>query len=122
MDIINCQVALGGDKGNTVPRYRITVAEAAVLRAIHGDDGLQEVEVVGQADINPRNEMSRLKAIYRARNEEGEFVVEKVYPGANPPVHALLEDLQLPDECMKADRTLTAKPERAIDMGEDIFG
>lgn len=119
MDIVNCHVALGGDAGNTVPKYGITVAEAAVLRGVHGAEGIREVEVVGQADVNPRAELARLRNKYRARNDDGDFIVDEIYPGANARVHETIEELGLVDELMKTDRKPVAKVKKKIEI--DLF-
>lgn len=114
MDILNAHVALGGDSGNTVPKYGITAAEAAVLRAIHGEEGLREIEVTGQAEVSLSDERERLITKYRARDEDGNFIVERLYPGANARLHETVEQLGVPDEFMKADRTPKKKPTKKV--------
>lgn len=103
MQLVNCMVALGGDIRNTVPKSGITVAEAAVLRAIHGPGGVFDVEVVGEETRNNRQELARLKKDYaRARDENGISHVEAIYPGAAARVFERVDELDLSDEQMKA--------------------
>lgn len=120
MDILNCLVALGGDKGNTVAKSGITAAEAAVLRAIHGDDGLLDVEVVGQAKIDPRDEKQRLVEKYhRARNDDNILIVEAVFPGTAPLIETV-EQLGLHDSMFKVERKMPPKPKKEL-AADDLF-
>lgn len=123
MDILNCYVAIGGDKKNTVPKYRITVAEAAVLRAIHGEDAVHDIVVVGQAKINDAEEIDRLRDTYRALDDERRPIVNLVYPGSSPRLHKTIEELGLPDQLMKTDAKPPPKPKKEIDVSESaLFG
>ena len=108
MDFVNCLVALGGDRGNSVPKTRVTAAEIAVLQAIHGEDAVFEIEYIGDEDalelpkISRRAELERLKNRYVARNEDNLLIVEKVYPGDAARIFERLDDLNLDSSLMKS--------------------
>jgi hypothetical protein len=108
MDFVNCLVALGGDRGNSVPKTRVTAAEIAVLQAIHGEDAVFEIEYIGDEDalelpkISRRAELERLKNRYAARNEDNLLIVEKVYPGDAARIFERLDDLNLDSSLMKS--------------------
>lgn len=111
MQTVNCRVALSGDMLNTVPKYDITVAEVALLRAIHGDDAVHDISPIGERTVSPRAEVMRLAETYRARNEDGRFIVAEVFPGGSPAnVPMTLDDLGLPDELFKATARARSAP------------
>lgn len=110
MQSANILLALGGDSGNQVPKFDVTAAEIAVLRAIHGDDAVSEITptdaVPGTRDRTNRGELARLKAIYgNARDLEGNLVVDQLFPGVAARVFENLDELEL-------DKSLFAAKER----------
>jgi hypothetical protein len=100
MQLVNCLIALGGDPRNTVPKYAITVAEAHILRAIHGHEAL--------LDVSPRAEIGRLAEIYFARDEDGNNLVSKVFAGGAASVPMEIADLDLPDTAYRVVQRVTA--------------
>ena len=64
MQLATCLLSLGGDAGNTVPKYDVTPSEVAVLRVIHGDEAVKEIRVTGSDDRGNRAERERLVAFY----------------------------------------------------------
>lgn len=111
MQYANILVAIGGDQGNQVPKYNVSAAEIAVLRAIHGEDAVREVEPVsapkdddGKAiRVDERQELQRLRETYGgAHNEDREAFIDIVYPrGAGTKLVTSLSDLDLPEESYK---------------------
>ena len=97
MQIVNCVVALAGDPRNTVPKYAIPVSELALLRLIHGEEAVTEIEVLREERRPHGPELERLREIYAARDENGVFMVNRLYPGAAPRLYEHLDDLGLPD-------------------------
>jgi predicted nucleotidyltransferase len=69
MQLLNCSVAIGGEAGMTVFKERVTVPEIMVLRAVHGDDAVRNIEVVGSITFNSADERERLALVYT--NPEG---------------------------------------------------
>lgn len=98
MELANCILALGGDTQNTVPKFAVTPAEVALLLAIHGDQAISEIEVVGTVERRNTEEADRLLAQYPAKDESGNLILQQVYPGRQPILHQTFADLQLPDE------------------------
>lgn len=107
MDIVNCEIANGGDRGNTVLKQSITVAELAVMMALHGEDAVFNIEPAGKIVRRNRDERERLRLVYglsRVRGEddiEAKSVVELLYPGAAARVHEDLVDLEIPEHLFK---------------------
>jgi hypothetical protein len=102
MQLLNALIAIGGDEGNTVPKYGITPTEVAVLRAIHGDASVFDLEPVGEVKRSHREELAIVKARYgNARTTENEVIVDLLFPGAAARVFETLDELYLPEEFMK---------------------
>jgi len=111
MQTANVLLALGGQRGNSVPKYGITAAEIAVLMAIHGVDAVYDITPLeAEVERSSRDEKARLFELYPARDEDGKFVVEAVYPGNAPVVHQDLTDLGLPEELFATTERVRATP------------
>lgn len=109
MELANCLIAIAGDRGNTVPKYSVTAAEIAVLRAVHGDQAVFDIVPVGKDDsINNGAEYARLRETYRARDEDGQPIILSVYPSPYTPLHRSLADLGLGDDAFAAKERFTA--------------
>lgn len=107
MQTANIMLAIGGDRGNTVPKYAISVAEIVLLRAIHGEDAVFDVEPLetpamdeGRA-ISNRAELNRLRHAYDAKDADGGRIVDQVYPGAAARVFETLDEIDMPEEYFK---------------------
>lgn len=131
MQIANIMLAIGGERGHTVPKYAVTASEIAVLRVIHGDEAVFDVEPTGEADVSNRAEMQRLHFIYgAAKDSEGVSIVRTLFPGAAARVFQTLEEIGLEDVYLKptqrvSTKTDTTKPKRekkadAETAGDDI--
>ena len=103
----NILLAIGGDRGNTVPKYKVSAAEIALLRAIHGDEAVFDIEPLDEpamedgAVLSNRDELTRLRDVYGAAKVEGVRVVEMLYPGAAARVFETLDELETPEELFK---------------------
>lgn len=96
MQTANILLALGGDAGNTVPKYNVTAAEIAVLAGIHGHDAITEVFPTGEISRSHREELERLSLTYgAARNSENVPIIKTIYPGAGARVFVELAELGL---------------------------
>lgn len=110
MQTANILLSLGGDHGNTVMKFQVTAAEIAVLRAIHGDESVREVEPVGHVKRGHRQERERLVAIYgRAKDPEQKPIVEGLFPGVAARVFETLDELDLDESFYKATGRLSAQ-------------
>lgn len=118
MERANIMLSLAGDRGNTLPKYSVTPAEIAVLRAIHGPESVHDVErVEDDKDADNRSELARLRGIYGGATD-GNLgkIVDKLFPGAGARVMEKLSELDLPDEFYKATtRAKGDKPKKAMD-------
>lgn len=115
METANILLALSGDTGNTVPKHGVTAAEVAVLRVIHGEDSVSDIEIIGTAEDDGkarthRAERARLSERY-GRQNEGRWsspAVEMLFPGAAARVFETFDELDLPEELFKAERPTRA--------------
>ncbi|MFY9292821.1 MAG: hypothetical protein WAP03_19320 [Methylorubrum rhodinum] len=103
MQLANCLVALGGDRGNAVPKAGVTAGEILALQAIHGPDAVFDIEPAGNdKDRTARGEVARLKTLYGGeRDENGRSKIADLFPGAAATAPTSLKDLDLADELMK---------------------
>lgn len=112
MQAANVMVALEGDLGNTVPKYGVTPAEVAVLRAIHGDEAVFDIEPLDdEIEITSRIERDRLLQVY------GKFVggrdvspVSELFPGVAARLFESFDELDLDDSFFKPAARVRAKP------------
>jgi hypothetical protein len=109
MQIITALLALGGDPRNTVPLDHITVAEAHLLRAIHGHEAVFDVQPVeGEIDVAPRAEIARLAEQYAARDEDGNSIVARVFAGGAASVPMEIADMDLPETAFRVTQRVSA--------------
>lgn len=109
MQTANILLSLGGDTGNQVMKWRVTAAEIAVLRAIHGDESVTEVEPHDDVQRSHRDERARLLNIYGgAKTAEQKPVVEGMFPGIGARVIEKLHELDMPESFFKATGRLKA--------------
>ncbi|WP_316397344.1 hypothetical protein [Bradyrhizobium sp. 33ap4] len=119
MHTANIRLSLGGDHGNTVYKWGVTAAEIAVLRAIHGEESVQDVEPVGNIKRAHSVERARLMNIYgnaKVPNSE-QRIVENLYPGAAARVHEELHELDIPEAFFKAQGHMTTDSRPGWDAG-----
>jgi hypothetical protein len=104
VQLANVRVSLGGDHGNTVPKDRATAAEIAVLRMIHGDEAVQEVEpIAGEVPTNHNAERARLERLYGKMVNGHEVLVSRIFPVGSRVTETLAE-LKIPEDFYKAIR------------------
>lgn len=120
MQYANIMLALGGDRGTTVPKPAMSASEIAVLQLIHGKDAVFDVEPIKVGDAlakrTSREEIKRLTSLYaRARvpGPDGNdvSVISVLFPGAAAQAIKELDDLEIPDEFFKAKTRVTAGDE-----------
>lgn len=110
MERANCFIALGGDKENTVPRI-VTPPEVEILRRIHSDDAVHDIEVIGDdPGISKQAELARLAYDYNAaRDEDGKRFHQLLYP-AHTLLPSTFAELGLPDTFYKATARAVPAP------------
>ena len=123
MQTANALLALGGKRGETVPKYGITPAEIAVLQFLHGADAVYEIDIQAEeVKRTHRQEIERLRENYHRR--EGEklisVAVDALFPGVGAQVPQNFDELELPTELfiVAERRTTLAAPEEVKKAAE----
>ena len=121
MQRANCLVSLGGDHGNTVPKWLCTAAEIAVLREIHGDDAVNDIEPMDDIQRSNREERGRLLAIYGgAKYPDQKPIVENMFPGVAARVFENLDELGLDESFFKPTGRAKTKPAALVAIEPEI--
>jgi hypothetical protein len=85
MQIASCKVALNGDITFTVVKPNVTVAEIALLRAIHGPDSVRDIEPLGMDRRSHADERDRLLKEYgAAKDHDDRAIFTQIFPGMSP--------------------------------------
>ena len=97
MQIVKCNLLLGGDR-NHVLKKEVTVPELEVLRTLHGDDAVTDIEVVTNRDVNHAEERERLRRTFKknipAADASGrKNVVDVVFSNPRSPLPKELKDI-----------------------------
>jgi hypothetical protein len=133
MQIANVMVALGGDKGTTVPKYGVTASEIQVLRAIHGNEAVFDIEPLPGVALSARSEpddpitrsdreeIQRLHDIYSRAGPDGQLVgpVSQLFPGG-PLARAFtsIDQIGIDEEFFKPLTRAKAEPAKAAKAGK----
>lgn len=109
MQTANIFLALGGKRSETVPKYGVTVPEIAVLRFLHGEDAVFDIELAGEVQRTSRQEIERLRAAYGRWEGDRRIspAVNALFPGVGAQVPQKLADLELPDELFAVEKRKT---------------
>lgn len=124
MQTANIMLALGGDTGNTIPKYGVTPAEVAVLRAIHGDEAVFDIEPADDVDRTNREELNRLNLAYAGGRLFGTDVraVSALFPGAAARVFEKFDELEIDESSFKAETRVKLKSAPAEDAPKAARG
>lgn len=100
MQHCSCMVFLSGELTSSVYKADVTVAEIAMLRAIHGEDAVVQIVPTFIDKIKASDELERLRLIYGPGNvsKEGKRLIDEVYPGRAPNLPTKLADIDVDDE------------------------
>lgn len=95
MQHCSCIVYLDGDRNSSAFKADVTVAEIALLRAIHGPDAVDGIKATFVGKEKPAQDLARLRMEYANSNitKEGGSLIESVYPGRNPSIPTKLADI-----------------------------
>lgn len=111
MQTASLLVALGGDLGNTVPKHDCTASEIAILRAIHGEGSVIDIDPTGDVKRSNQEELSRLRANYGgAKDAENNSIVSQIFPGAAARMFDTIDELGLDESFFKPTRRAAATP------------
>jgi len=112
MQTANIHLALGGNHGHTIQKWAVTPAEIAVLREIHGEASVFDIEPGEDVKRSGREERARLLEIYGKPPGSREMsAVEVLFPGAAARLFETLDELELDPSFYKA--TSRASPKKA---------
>lgn len=101
MQTANVLLGLEGRRDHTVPKYGVTPAEIAVLRFLHGEDAVYEVDIRPETVMRThRQEIERLRTAYSRRDGERQIspAVDALFPGIAAKVPQTFAELELPEE------------------------
>lgn len=107
MQLAHCLLLLGGDAGQTVQKYNVTPSEVAVLRLIHGNDSVIDLQVFGSVDRPHMRERARLVEAY-GRGMDGVIrcpAVDQLFPGAAARLFETFAEIEQFDEDGEGDLT-----------------
>lgn len=95
MQHCSCIVYLDGDRNSSVHKPDVTVAEIALLRAIHGPDAVDGIKPTHVGREKPAQDLARLRIEYANSNvtKDGGSLIDTVYPGRNPSVPTKLAEI-----------------------------
>lgn len=94
MQYVDCVVRLSGDINFQVPKHDISVAEVALLRAMHGgEDGVVNITPTRKGPDSPAAVKRRM--LVRYINTGGAELIEKLFPGMSPRLPETLADIGL---------------------------
>ena len=113
MQLANITLALGGDMGQTIQKFEVTPAEVAVLREIHGEGAVYEIQPLDH-DVkrSNRDELVRLRDIYgKPPGSPERSAVDVLFPGAAARVFENFDELEIDESLYKA--TARATPKKA---------
>lgn len=105
MQNCSCIVRIGGNVHHEVFKADVSVPEIALLRAIHGNDGVVQVKPTRMTKTPHATELLRLRGIY-GTDKAGDELITKLWPGLSPRLPVSLKDIAVEE----------AEPP---DMGED---
>jgi hypothetical protein len=112
MQTADCLVRLGGDAGNTVPKFGLTVSEIAVLQVIHGSDAVVDVRPRGTIERSWREERQRLVHAY-GREQDGVWrapAVDQLFPGAAARLFETFDEIEMDPEFFAASGRVSSAP------------
>src|SRR5215510_14066754 len=96
-------VMIAGDNSQIVPRRAdpVTWPEVQVLKFVHGEESVFDVEVVGSIERSPQEELQRLRLIYGDEPVKNLFplarLMETEVPGYREPYKAPPGGTPLPE-------------------------
>jgi hypothetical protein len=115
MQLCNITVAIGGEAGMTVHKERVTVPEIMILRAVHGEDAVRNIEVIEDADVDSTDERTRLGSIYKSP----EGVVREVL-GAHGALPKTLDEAGIDDEFIVSGSVAKTKKSKKASATEAL--
>lgn len=98
MQIVDCNVRIGGSVLHVVPKQDVTPAEIIVLQQIHGTDAVQDVRPKRMDKRSHTEEFDRLRRTYgrnglQSVDGEPSVLLDRLFPGAIKRLPVTLKDI-----------------------------
>lgn len=90
MQLVHCTVNLAGDPRKQVRRINVSVPEIQLLKEIHGNDAVIELNYAGARE--GFDELEHLKRWYGGKLEIS-AIIERMFPGSRPNLPLMLSDI-----------------------------
>lgn len=107
MQIVSCEIALGGDIRSTITKHNVTIAELVVYRHKHGDAAVTNISLTGDEEIDELAERDRLGAFFTDESIVSIF-------GGHGSLPRTLVDARIVDELMAHGETVKAPVKKPI--------
>ena len=107
MQIVSCDIALGGDIRSTITKSNVTIAELVVYRYKHGESAVTNISLTGEEEMDDLEERDRLGAFFK-----DEDVIEIF--GGHGSLPRTLMDARIVDELMAHGETVKAPVKKAV--------
>lgn len=120
MQTASILLSLSGERDNQIPKYNVTPAEAMLLRALHGDEAVTEIDIVGANETTSRAERGRLFAFYSRPNPRGGRMcpeLDALFPGSAARLPDTFDEIELDESFFKDGGP--AKAADPLDHDED---
>ena len=124
MQTASILLALGGDGTMQVPKFGVTPAEVLLLRAIHGEDAVTEIDIQEDDDRSSRDEHERLFAEYAKADPSGSVrspQLAALFPGVGAKLPEKFSDIDLDDNFYKAQDRKTPEKADAENEGDASY-
>lgn len=108
MQLASILLNIAGDAGNQVPKYNVTPSEVAVLRILHGDDAVNDIEVIGDEKRSSKAERERLMQVYAQPHPDGTRrspAIDTLFPGVAARLFETFDEMELDEIHFKTDNT-----------------
>jgi hypothetical protein len=124
MQTANVLLALGGKRGESVPKYGVTPAEVVVLQHLHGQDAVYEIDILSETvERTNRQEIERLRQFY-SRREGDRYIspaIDALFPGVGATVPKTFADLELIDDLFVVTERKTGSEAKEPQQGFDAM-
>lgn len=117
MEFATIMLALGGDQGNTITKFEVTPSEAEVLRQIHGNEAVFDIQIAGDIKRTHRAERERLLNTYGKPDPSGAVrspVIDSLFPGVAARLFETFAETEIDEEFYRAPPKRD-EPEPVID-------
>lgn len=104
MQLASILLNLAGDAGNQVPKYNVTPSEVAVLRILHGDDAVNDIEIIGDEKRSSKAERERLLQVYAQPQPDGSRrspAIDMLFPGVAARLYENFDEMELEETHFK---------------------